>query len=283
MSSAQSRQWRMASTSGRLASVKTTWSVPPATPHLAKNDVHVWRASVAQSMHHMRHLRETLSVEERERADRFRFAEHRDQYMVARGLLRLLLSQYLGREPDELKFDTTPYGKPVLMPHDGGDALHFNLSHSSGVVLFAISRDRDVGIDIEALHRDVAYEGIAEVVFSSREAAMIRDLRGTIRRDAFFTCWTCREAYVKARGQGLSRGLSQIDVVVDLRETASVLKIDDEDRDPSVWLIERFDPGPGFVGALAVGGSGSQQRYWQFESAMMSSCSRRPESAGSVR
>ncbi len=151
---------------------------------------------------------EVLDSAEHERAARFRFERDRSRYIACHGILRLLLSRYADRAPAALRFATIGHGKPVLS--DG--APHFNISHSHHLALFAISRDLKVGCDIELHDERFLADNIAEHFFSPAER---REFRAVPRADqcaAFFAGWTRKEAYVKARGLGLSLPLDSFDV-----------------------------------------------------------------------
>src|SRR5207245_9098248 len=128
----------------------------------------------------------------------------RHHYIAVRELLRSILCKYLAKEPGQLRFSYNPYGKPELAsPADSG-ALRFNLAHSRGLALYAFTRRRQIGIDVEMIRPDFATEEIAARFFSPAEIAVLRSLPRELQPLAFFSCCTRQEAFIKARGMGLS-------------------------------------------------------------------------------
>jgi 4'-phosphopantetheinyl transferase len=177
----------------------------------SRDEVHVWRASLNQLQEHLVRLMRILSPQERARAERFHFEVDRKRCILARALLRLLLGRSLGTFPHLVRFRHNDFGKPRLAP-----ALHplvqFNLSHSGDLVLIALGRGRALGVDVEQIRMDVATENIAVRFFSDNERRGLASVPPVLQREAFFACWTRKEAYVKARGDGLSLRLEQFDV-----------------------------------------------------------------------
>ena len=129
-----------------MTAASPSWDSPPKTLILESDAVHVWRASLNLSASHLHTLEATLTADECARAERFYFQKDREHFIAGRGVLRDILSRYLGREPDQLRFCYNPYGKPILAGESGGDALCFNLSHSHGLALYAVNRGREIGI-----------------------------------------------------------------------------------------------------------------------------------------
>jgi 4'-phosphopantetheinyl transferase len=241
-----------------------SWSPPPASPTLAKDEVHLWRAYLDVAVQQLQSLKHCLSRDELTRAERFHFDKDRDRFIVARGVLRRILSVYCMTEPNQLCFHHNIHGKPALDPQCDGGSLRFNLSHSDGVALYAITRGREVGIDIERIRTDFDGEEIAERFFSAREVAMLRALPPDTQKQAFFACWTRKEAYVKARGDGLSLPLNQFDVSVAPEEPAALLDTKGDPQEVSCWSLKELAPGPGYVAALVVEGDAWLLRGWQW-------------------
>ena len=188
----------------------------------------------------------TLSRDEHDHAQRFRTERDRRRYIVRRGLLRDLLSPYLDRPPERIRFACSPEGKLSLK---GGD-LRFNLSHSHGLVVYAIARDREVGCDIE--WRDYRFIAglIPEKFFSPLEIRMLYALATDKRTEGFFNCWTRKEAYIKARGVRASFPLRSFDVSLAPDETAALLNGCDG------WSVQSFEPAPGYQAAIVAEGTG---------------------------
>jgi 4'-phosphopantetheinyl transferase len=223
-----------------------------AAPVLTSDDVHVWFASLEQPEDCAARLAETLSPDERLRAARFRLERDRCHFRVARGLLRTILGGYLAVKPERIEFHYGPHGKPSLARLFGRPDVRFNLSHADGRVLYAMTLDREVGVDLERLRMLGDDAGIADRFFSPREKAAFRALTGGQRTQGFFNCWTRKEAYLKATGGGLSYPLDQVHVSLAPGEPARFLEIDGDPHGASRWWIQALEPEPGYVGALVV-------------------------------
>ncbi|MDQ3652238.1 MAG: 4'-phosphopantetheinyl transferase superfamily protein [Acidobacteriota bacterium] len=245
----------------------TPWSSPPERLILGHNEVHVWRAALNTKESSIQSLRRTLSADERARAERFHFQNDRDHFIVARGLLRAILGRYLNVDPSQLCFSYSFYGKPSLARESSGDDLSFNLSHAGELALYAITRGREIGIDVERIRADFANEQIAERFFSLREVAALRTLPKNIQPQGFFNCWTRKEAYIKARGEGLSLPLDQFEVSLVPGEPAALLRTSGsgDHQEASRWsLREVVAPAASYVAAVAVEGDDWQLKYWQW-------------------
>jgi 4'-phosphopantetheinyl transferase len=215
----------------------------------------VWRAMLDPSLSRVATLEQTLAADERTRAGQFHFERDRMRFIVARGLLRAILGRYLNRDPRALRFGSNPYGKPSLAAESGGDAtLSFNVTHAGGMALYAVTRNRAIGIDLEDIRMDVECDSIAEHFFSPLERRMLRAVPPAQRPEAFFHCWTRKEAYIKARGMGLSLALDHFDVSVTPGEPAALLETREEGQDSSRWSLHDLPVGEGYVAALAVEG-----------------------------
>lgn len=228
--------------------------IPPKKVALGENEVHVWRSTLNLSGPQLKNLEQTLDEEEQRRANRFHFSRDREHFIVARGLLRIILSQYLGYEPSQLKFCYGPYGKPALTEQSGGGSLQFNLSHSSGMALYAVAHHRKIGIDLERVRADWASEEVAKQFFAPGEVAQLRAVPQSLWHQAFFHCWTRKEAYIKARGEGLSVPLDRFEVSLTPGKPAALLSTKDDPREVSRWSISELTVNSDYVAALAVRG-----------------------------
>lgn len=214
---------------------------------------------------HRYRLEQMLSDDERRRAGRYYFQSDREHFIAARGVLRSILSYYLNVDARELRFGYGTYGKPALMlPSDAAD-LRFNLSHAGGLALYAVTRDRAIGIDLEYLRADMECMQIAARFFSPREHAMLCALPTAARLEAFFTCWTRKEAYIKARGEGLALPLDQFDVSLTPGEPAQLLGVRSDLDDPGRWSFQGLSPGPGYIAAVAVEGHSWHLTRWLWQ------------------
>lgn len=248
-------------------SLNPLWMVAPQNLCLEKDEVHVWLIPLGQPVEKMLGPHSILSPEERERAHNFHFDHHRQRYIVAHLALRLILGQYLGQRPGRLRFRSNAYGKPALDMEEGEggcEALDFNLSHSEDLALLAVCRGRAVGVDVESIRPDFVHQQIAERFFSQREAATLSALPAKLQPEAFFNCWTRKEAYIKARGEGLSLALDGFDVSLVPGERAALLSVRDDPQEALRWSLRELSIGPGYAGALAVEGHDWRLKCWRF-------------------
>lgn len=236
------------------------WQPPPRNLVAAKHEVHVWRVALNDSR--AASLRPKLSPDECARADRFHFARDRHRFIVARGSLRTILGAYLKKDPDQLGFSYSRYGKPALADETGGNYLNFNLSHANELALIAVTRERGIGVDIEFIRPQFASEEIAERFFSDNEVAALRALPRAVQSQAFFNCWTRKEAYIKAIGEGMSMPLNQFHVSLEPGSAAALLGNLRDAQEVSRWSLQELTPGPGYVAAVAVEGNDWQLRCW---------------------
>ncbi len=233
----------------------TGWSQIPEDLSLVPGEIHLWRAELDLSPARLALLSKALSSEERDRAARFHFDRDRDRFSAGRGLLRALLGRYLKKESHQVAFTYSQYGKPLLAAESGAVDIHFNISHSGGIAVFAFLRGHSVGVDIERICQDVKIDSLAGSAFSAPEVAELVALPRHQQRDAFYAIWTRKESYVKALGTGLHCPLQEF--AVSLGDTRITLLT------PTGGSLgnapERVIPlccGSEYAGALAVAGSG---------------------------
>jgi 4'-phosphopantetheinyl transferase len=231
-----------------------SWSRPAQDVVLQEDEVHSWLAWLDVDAQERTRLNSYLSADEVSRAARFVFPRDRDHFIVARGRLRELLGKYLHCSPDAVQLKTGRYGKPSLL--DDRDPLRFNLSHSHGLALYGFCMGRELGIDTEKIRPGFAGEGIAERYFSPAEQRDLAELPKELRDTAFFLCWTRKEAYIKAHGDGLQIPLDSFDVSLKPGEPATLRSVD-SDR----WSLHSFTPAPEFVAAIIVEGEIQSTRF----------------------
>jgi 4'-phosphopantetheinyl transferase len=241
-----------------------TWHEPPELLSLTTGEVHVWRVELEQPEHLLEKFRSTLDEHELQRASRFHFERHRRHFVAGRGVLRQLLAQYLETTPEAVRFSYGAYGKPALNGEHRNSRLRFNMSHSHEVALFAFAEDKELGVDVERIRADFASEEIARHYFSPREVETFNVIPKQDQVEAFFRCWTRKEAYIKAIGKGLSQPLDQFDVTLAAQQPAALLWCSEDDA--SRWSMTNLDIGSGYAGALAVEGQVSRIRCWHMTS-----------------
>jgi 4'-phosphopantetheinyl transferase len=219
---------------------------------ISADEIHVWSASLERPREVVADHRRLLAPDERQRADRFRFERDRSRFIVGRGVLRILLGRYLGLSPEEVSFRYGAFDKPHLA-HPGP---WFNVSHSGPVALYALSTGGELGIDVELDDADFAQERIAERFFSPAEVKVLRSLPESAQPRAFLTCWTRKEAFIKARGDGLSLPLDSFDVSLDPESPAALLRTLWSADEPVEWQMQDLsDREAGYIAAVAMRGS----------------------------
>lgn len=240
------------------------WRLPPPDLALPANDIHIWRVELEQTPASIHQLFQVLSQDERERARHFHFERDRRRFIASHGVLRAILGRYLGIEPDQLLFDYAPRGKPYLAQALSHCEVQFNLAHSNELAVYIFARGREVGIDVEYVHPILELDQIAARFFSASESSVLRTIPASQRLEAFFNCWTRKEAYVKAIGDGLAQPLDQFQVSLIPGEPAQLLKVEGSPEQAARYAMTAFVPAPGYIAALVVKGSDCHPAYWQY-------------------
>lgn len=235
----------------------------PASFELKPNDIHVWAVCLDQSEDWVAKYRETLSSDEVERAERFRFDHDRARFITARGFLRVLLGKYLESDPAQLTFAYGQFGKPSLVSHASQPKLQFNLAHSEHLALLAITKGGLVGIDLERIRFLPDYLELVERFFSSRENAIFRGLTAQKQAAAFFNLWTRKEAWLKATGSGISQHLNRVEVSFVPGEPARLISLPDELQFENLWFLHDLELGKDFAAALATTIPSPNIRSWR--------------------
>jgi 4'-phosphopantetheinyl transferase len=242
----------------------TDWLKPSPPPELSYDRVDVWRAATDQPAVRVESLYDILGSDERQRADRFYFEEHRRRFTVARGVLRQILGSYLHVVPRAVAFEYSEYGKPSVVkaanPHD----IRFNVSHSNECALFAFTLGREVGVDVEYMRANLDVEAVARHSFSPWEMEVLCGLPVGQRHEAFFNCWTRKEAFIKAHGEGLSLGLNRFDVTLAPGEDAALRRFEVNPAELPLWDICALGAEVGYKAALVVEGHNWELRCWEY-------------------
>lgn len=233
-------------------------------PALLPNETHVWRASLAAPAADVEALAGTLSADEQARAQRLCFGRDQRRFVVGRGLLRTILGRYVHVDPAVLRFCYGSNGKPALAAMPDGKQWQFNVSHSHGLMLVAVTRRRQIGVDIERVRAVTNMAQIAQRICSPRERAILAACPPNEKHAAFFRCWTGKEAYVKAVGDGLVQPLDQVEVV-PAAEGSRIHVHNNERPQPDVcWSLQALDAAPGYMAALVAQGPPARVRCWQW-------------------
>jgi 4'-phosphopantetheinyl transferase len=237
------------------------WARAAAPPALGASEVHAWCVDLDAPGADGGAEAGGLSADERTRAARFHFARNRARFLRGRAALRHLLAGYAGREPHALVFVPGTHGKPALP----GTGLEFNLSHSGGCAVLAVTRGRRVGVDVERIRAERATLAVARRFFAPAEAAAVATAAPAERALTFFRCWTRKEAYVKARGEGLSLPLDRFEVPLEPHATAALTVARDDHAEAARWSLRELVPAPHHLAALVVEGQGWTLRAWTWE------------------
>ena len=238
----------------------TSWDTPPASLSLPADEVHVWSAGLDVPADEYRVLARCLSEEEKARADRFHFGRDGCRFAAGRGLLRHILSRYAELPAQDFVFAYGEQGKPYVAGDSTVTSLSFNLTHSQGLALYAVTRNRPVGIDMEFV-RPIGGGEIAERFFTPWERDELEALPDDQRNEGFFNAWTRKEAVLKATGQGLA-GLNKVEVTLCPQAPVYLRSIDGSAKRTSNWHLYPLAPSPGFSASLAIDGGRCRLKNW---------------------
>ncbi len=228
---------------------------PTDTLKLKSGEVDLWWFSPDVDLHQLEGFSRILSFDERDRAVGFRLEKHREQSIITRGMLKILLGRYLQIEPMDLHFDYDQFGKPHLDSSSDSTSLRFNLSHSYELALCAVAWNREVGVDVEWINKDSTWEEVSETFFFPREVKDIHRVPANERQKRFLEYWTCKEAYIKATGRGHLVALNEVEVF--LRQNEAQVRLPSRLRTikDDTFSIHRIESPRGYVAALAVEGN----------------------------
>ena len=212
-----------------------------------------------------------LPAEEQVRAERFRFHDPRARFVGCRVPLRSILANCLGMAADAISFGYGANGKPELAAapkaaavQNAGTSIEFNLSHSGDWGLIALTVGSAVGVDIEQFDPRSEIQRLAERYFAKSEVAEFLQLSEESRQAGFYRGWTCKEAYMKATGRGMSQSLSSFAVRIDPDQPASLLSIDGEPDEPECWSVWSFDVTPNYAAAAMVARRPARLQLWDW-------------------
>ena len=241
------------------------WRPQRQADQLHQNEVHLWSVSLETASEKLGYFRSTLSADEKERVDRFLKIEDGERYTITRGALRFLLGAYLAIEPGEIEFAYNALGKPSLAGMGAQPALNFSVSHSGAQALLGFARGRRIGVDLECVSPEPDVLELAERYFSSNEFETLRSLTAEMQHEAFYCGWTRKEAYLKARGEGIFFGLERVEVSLVPGKRAKIKKVSDDPNASENWILEHLLPAPNYIGAVAAEGHDLTFRYFRWE------------------
>ena len=242
----------------------TSWPSPPAELPALEQSVHVWAVRLDDESVDLDRGREVISFDERERAARFKFERDRRRYLVAHVALHAILGRYLKINPATLCFDTGTNGKPKLPSGHAPSGIQFNLSHSNEMALLTVTQGGEVGVDIEYVKENFEFQEVAERFFTAKEVAAMRSLPAHLQRQAFFKCWTSKEAFLKAKGTGLSGKLDEVEISLTTEQRVQIK------ASVPGWSLAELTPGDGYEGALVVEGAALIIECYRWEPQIMS-------------
>lgn len=240
----------------------------PAEPEpsfdLRPGVVAVWRVFLDAGAHQVAEFASTLPACELAEATRLATPTHRNRFLVARGARRAVLARYLNCPPEHLRFDIGPFGRPTVRGDTGRPLLRFNQSRSAHLALIAVTLQHDVGIDIEKIRLDLADPEIARRCFARNESRELLRLPGHLWPQGFFGCWTRKEAYLKATGQGLSYPLSAFEVTASPTRDAALIAHREDPKEIDRWRMHTYWPAPDFIASVAVDGIAVNLRHFDW-------------------
>lgn len=235
----------------------------PARPSLPEGEIHIWRRSLDVQEDLVQSLVSELSLDERERANRFHFERDRRRFIVGRAGLRSILGLYLQTKPSALRFSYSRRGKPSLLLNEGEEPLFFSLSHSHELVMYAFARKGLLGVDVECIRSMGDMDALARRFFSTSESEVVVSAAADEKQKVFFVIWTIKEAYVKATGEGLA-GLEDVAVTVSAGALLSKIRVKSHVGQEDGWSVQSVYPFEGYVAAIAAKDhAGAEFRYFE--------------------
>jgi len=235
----------------------------PKKLNLTDNEVHIWIANLDQII--LRGDEERLPLSERIRADKYHYQIHKNRYIIQHTLLRLIIGHYQGIGFFEGEFYLGEHRKPYLSGINGKDTICFNISNSDSMGIFAFSKNLEIGVDIELVRDIPEMDKIVEQFFSAKEKDFLRSLPENRKKKAFYSCWTRKEAFLKAIGDGLVQSLDKFDLDLIPGELTRILRMGEDSKIESRWFIQNLKPAPNYVGAFAVKSHMFETKRWRWE------------------
>jgi len=227
------------------------------------DSIHLWDIALDDTTHSLEDYRSILSDQERERANRFSFPELKRRYIIAHACLREILAGYIDVEPRSVAFTTNAYEKPSLVEHPGKPDIHFNLSHSLDIAVIGIVKNRRIGVDVEWVKSRKDHMKIAERYFSPGEIAALKRIKNEQTVQAFIQLWAGKEAFIKARGDGMSLPLNQFSLERLIEHPGKISCKVELPGDTTAWFVYPIKLITGYLGAVAVEGEIRDIQYFK--------------------
>ncbi len=251
------------------AGVNSNWQQPAQAPQPGVGEVHLWLSEMDQPPTVVERLLPLLSVDERERAFRFRFEALQRHSIIAHAFLRMILAQYLQTPPEQIRFENGEYGKPALSFPVGLPQVQFNLSHSGSLALIGVGLVNPIGVDIEKMRPLEDVKQVAERFFAPEEQqALCDELPAGQQTAAFYACWTRKEAFLKVTGRGLSQPLDGFTVSLKPDQPARLLHVNGDPEAARTYHLQDIPVPAGYRAALAVAGTPVSARLFVFHPAL---------------
>ena len=238
---------------------KADWTPPTSPTVLLSGEIHAWRIDLPDFTGAEPQLRQLLSGDELQRADKYHFEKDRSNFIIRRGVLRMILGSYLDIQPAELNFIYNDFDRPAL---EVDKLIHFNASSSCGMGIVATTLNARIGIDVEFADREFPSMEIAKRYFSNDEIRAIRDLPSGLQTAAFFDCWTKKEAFVKAVGEGMSHPFPNLAISSKKPNSFSIAATSDDTKG---WSVMSFIPEENFIASIAYEGGQRSHRYFRWK------------------
>lgn len=229
--------------------------------NLSLNEIHLWHVHIPEHIERLVMYEALLDEQEKHKADRFRFEKDRNCSIIARGVLRKLLGSYLEKEPEGVRFVYGDFGKPEVSNDEG---IAFNISHARDAIVLGFVKNNWIGVDVEFLDQKIDPLNIAKHFFSDEEKRALEEVSKENRVEGFYNCWTRKEAFIKAVGDGLSFPLDQFVVSLKPKVKAALLCTKWDKNEKNKWTLQSSNPEQEYVSAFAVKGKVSETKFWRY-------------------
>lgn len=229
--------------------------------YLKPNQVDIWFVDKKKHLNKLSEYWTVLCDDERKKASQFRFVKDFNCSVIARGVLRTLLGKYLNTNPKNIEFEFGEFGKPQLKETN---RLEFNVSHAEDGIAIAFTQKNKIGVDVEYIKRPIEVATIAKQFFSENEVSSLFSVEKSNQQQAFYNCWTRKEAFIKALGDGLSFPLDQFSVSLTSTKEASLLETKWDKKEKENWFLKSFEPKKGYIGAFSVKGKVTDIQFWKY-------------------